>query len=279
MTWPQKRSAISIRIFPALTFYLSGYVATMPPPAGLYTTPIQSSIVSNSAHAYSGSASEDEYTDGRRELKRAANRKSAQLSRKRKKQYIEELKDENDLLRRKEQILRSIPDLVVVFDSAGKICFVSESVSRFTSFKANELEGKSFWERLCPESARLLKSAFMDSLAARKDDEDTLPLGNGFWELRLVDKNSSQKSIVLNGIVHFAGDRPECVCSIRERINSEVDFVSTLPEQSVLSTKGLDSAVKKPEMNGKAESAVRISDSGNSSGSSRAASESGSGDE
>ena len=156
--------------------------------------------------------------------KRAANRRSAQLSRKRKKQFIEELKDENDELRRKEQILRSIPDLIVVFDSTGKLWFVSQSVSRFMSMTAKELEGTSFWDRLCEDSVRLLKAAFMDSLAARTDDSDSAPLGSGIWELRLVDKDGSYKVVTLNGVVHFSGDRPECVCSIRPR-----DDPATLP--------------------------------------------------
>jgi PAS domain S-box-containing protein len=152
---------------------------------------------------------------GKKQLKRAANRKSAQLSRKRKKQLMEFLKDENDDLRRKEQILKSIPDLVVVFDSTGKLWFVSESVSTFVHYAAHELEGTSIWDLLCGDSVRLLKAAFMDSLAARRDGSETAPLGNGFWELRLVDRDGNHKIVTLNGVVHFAGERPECVCSIR----------------------------------------------------------------
>jgi len=153
----------------------------------------------------------------KKQLKRAANRRSAQLSRKRKKAFIEELKEENDELRRKEQILKSIPDLIVVFDSAGKLWFVSHSVNRFLNFTPSELEGSSFWDRLCDESVRLLKAAFMDALAARKNDMDTTPLGSGVWELRLVDNDGSHKVVTLNGVVHFSGDAPECVCSIRPR--------------------------------------------------------------
>jgi PAS domain S-box-containing protein len=157
--------------------------------------------------------------DDKKQVKRAANRRSAQLSRKRKKLYIEELKEENDELRRKEQILMSIPDLIVVFDSAGKLWFVSQAVNRFLDFLPEELEGSSFWDRLCEESVRLLKAAFMDALAARKNDMDTAPLGSGVWELRLVDKDGAHKVITLNGVVHFSGDAPECVCSIRPRDN------------------------------------------------------------
>lgn len=147
--------------------------------------------------------------------KRAANRRSAQLSRKRKKQFIEELKEENDDLRRKEQILRSIPDLIVVFDSSGKLGFVSHSVSNFLEFKPEELIGRSFWERMCEESVRLLKAAFMDALAARNSESETIPLGSGVWELRLLDKSGTFVLVTLNGVVHFSGDAPECVCSIR----------------------------------------------------------------
>jgi hypothetical protein len=163
-------------------------------------------------------ASESSMTSGfddKKQLKRAANRRSAQLSRKRKKQYIEELKEENDELRRKEQILRSIPDLIVVFDSSGKLGFVSPSVSRFIGMSPDQLVGTSFWDRLCESSVRLLKSAFMDALAAKKSDSDTCPLGSGVWDLRLVDKDSSYTLVSLNGVVHFSGDAPECVCCIR----------------------------------------------------------------
>ncbi len=194
--------------------------------------------------------------------KRAANRRSAQLSRKRKKQFIEELKEENDDLRRKEQILRSIPDLIVVFDSSGKLGFVSHSVSNFLEFTPNELVGTSFWERLCEGSVRLLKAAFMDALAARTKDHETTPLGSGVWELRLQDKDGNFVLVTLNGVVHFSGEAPECVCSIRpmksgestkgsnseteadapsEKLNnkrsaSELVFGTIKPEQSVVKT-------------------------------------------
>merc|ERR1719491_2614591 len=153
----------------------------------------------------------------KKQMKRAANRRSAQLSRKRKKQFIEELNRENDELRRKEQILRSIPDLVLVFDSAGKLWFVSHSVNHFLKYTPTELEGTSLWDRLCDESVRLLKSAFMDALAARTIDSETTPLGSGVWELRMQDKDGTNKWVVLNGVVHFSGDAPECVCSVRPR--------------------------------------------------------------
>ncbi|GAX23961.1 hypothetical protein FisN_26Lh018 [Fistulifera solaris] len=219
----------------------------MPPPL---PNNLQASMNSLPANEHDGS---DDEPEGKKQMKRAANRKSAQLSRKRKKQFIEELKEENDGLRRKEQILRSIPDLVVVFDSSGKLWFVSESVERFLSFTASELEGTSFWDRLSPESVRILKAAFMDSLAAREEVSDTVQLGAGVWELELVDKSNVNKRVSLNGVVHFAGDRPECVCSIRPLDNPRVDDTTTIE------------AAKAPKRRKRGD-ATRISDSGNSSG-------------
>jgi len=217
--------------------------------------------------------------DEKRMEKRAANRRSAQLSRKRKKQFIEDLREENALLRRKEQILRAIPDLVVVFDSAGRLLFVSESVSRLLDFSPDELDGSSFWDRICDESVRLLKAAFMDALAARsssscssttsnanssgsacsiksnkkttasssdavdeKSVEDTvpesIPLGSGMWELRLVDRDGTHHLVTLSGVVHFSSDdgghvSPECVCSIRPREASQNHLRSTFADRSV----------------------------------------------
>jgi len=194
--------------------------------------------------------------------KRAANRRSAQLSRKRKKQYIEELKDENSDLRRMELILRSIPDLIVSFDSSGKIGFISQSVNKFLAFKPEELEGKSFWDRLCGDSVRLLKAAFMDALAARENDSTSTPLGNGVWELRLQDKNQETIMVTLNGVVHFTGDAPECVCSIRiadGKTPSKKDGLKPMPppQQSVFGGDDATGEKKSLTITAKAEEAPK----------------------
>lgn len=179
-------------------------------------------------------ASSSSATTEKKELKRAANRRSAQLSRKRKKHFIEELKDENDELKRKERILRSIPDLIVVFDSAGRLGFVSDSVSNFLDCSPSDLEGTSFWHRLCDESVKLLKAAFMDALAARRAGVDTSPLGDGLWVLRLKSTNGSQKLVILNGVVHFSGEKPECVCSIRPKYNHKTSVKNTCGGENVI---------------------------------------------
>ncbi len=135
---------------------------------------------------------------------------------------MEDLKDENSELRRKEQILRSIPDLIVVFDSSGLISFVSHSVTRFMNYTVEELEETSFWDKLSEESVRLIKSAFMDALAVKRNpDEDCTPLVNGeSIPVTLIQKDGDDDRdrhvlVSLKGVVHFGGEYPECVCSIR----------------------------------------------------------------
>lgn len=143
---------------------------------------------------------------------------SAHLSRKRKKMFMENLKAENEALRHKEQILQSIPDLIVVFDSSGQMPFVSASVCRFLDFTSEELQDTSFWDRLTQDSVRIVKNAFMDALAVKlPDEEDSAPLWNGESKtVELVDRNNGETKLVgLKGVVHFSGEAPECVCSIR----------------------------------------------------------------
>ena len=184
--------------------------------------------------------------EDKKQAKRAANRLSAHLSRKRKKLLIDDLKDENVELRRKEQILRSIPDLIVVFDSSGCISFISHSVTRFINFTAEELEDTSFWDRLTEESVRLIKSAFMDALAVKRhSDEDSTPLANGeSMTVTLIPKkpkniegnvgeDDNQGLLVsLKGVVYFGEEYPECVCSIRPEGSAANKRMSTASKES-----------------------------------------------
>jgi PAS domain S-box-containing protein len=157
-------------------------------------------------------------TDDKKLAKRAANRLSAHLSRKRKKMYIDDVTTENVDLRRKVQILQSIPDLVVVFDSSGCISFVSQSVPAFFDMQASEIEGASFWNFLTEDSVNLIKSAFMDALAEKRNPEDdsTLLCHGESLLIKLVDKDGNEPSVVsFKGVVHFTDNAPECISSMR----------------------------------------------------------------
>jgi hypothetical protein len=156
--------------------------------------------------------------DEKKLAKRAANRISAHLSRKRKKMYIDDVTSENADLRRKVQILQSIPDLIVVFNSSGCISFVSQSVPDFLDMADQELEGTIFWDYLTADSVNLIKSAFMDALAVKRNPEDdSTVLCNGeSLMVKLIDKDGGEPiTASMKGVVHFTDNAPECISSMR----------------------------------------------------------------
>lgn len=90
--------------------------------------------------------------------KRAANRKSAQLSRKRKKALIEELKFENQDLQRHEDILEVIPDPVFAFDATGGgVWFASNSASAQFGLTVEELTSVNFFDLMTEDCAKRLR--------------------------------------------------------------------------------------------------------------------------
>eukprot|EP00934_Nitzschia_sp_Nitz4_P004043 Nitzschia sp. Nitz4//NODE_202_length_38933_cov_72.610268//35801//36972//NITZ4_additional_000028-RA//-1//CDS//3329531804//4033//frame0 len=155
--------------------------------------------------------------EDKKQQKRAANRISAQQSRKRRKEFIEELKVENEELRRLGQVFSVVPDPIVAFDFSGGISFASQASEQVFGSSPNELVGTSFWNLLCSKSSRRLKTAFMDALAARDGDATSVPFGGKVWEIQF--KNTKEEATdctyLLNGVLHFNGSTPECVCSIR----------------------------------------------------------------
>lgn len=132
--------------------------------------------------------------------------------------YIDEVTSENIDLRRKVQILQSIPDLIVVFDSSGCISFVSQSVPTFLDMERKAIEGTTFWDYLTDDSVNLIKSAFMDALAEKRNPEDdsTLLCHGESLLVKLLDKDGCEPSVVsFKGVVHFTDNAPECVSSMR----------------------------------------------------------------
>lgn len=67
----------------------------------------------------------------RKMLRRAANRRSAQLSRARKKAHLEELKTENSKLQRLVDVLDSQPELVFCLTASGRLTYISERTINF----------------------------------------------------------------------------------------------------------------------------------------------------
>lgn len=97
--------------------------------------------------------------EAKKKLKRAANRRSAQLSRQRKKKYIEELTQQYTKFKRSKEILSIISDVVFLFDERGDVLFVSDAVRDALGAEdpASQIVGKPVYSLLTPGSVRQLQ--------------------------------------------------------------------------------------------------------------------------
>mmetsp|Transcript_19357 Transcript_19357/g.45327 ORF Transcript_19357/g.45327 Transcript_19357/m.45327 type:complete len:513 (+) Transcript_19357:94-1632(+) len=179
--------------------------------------------------------------EDKKEAKRAANRLSAHLSRKRKKMMVEELRTEIRELRSKEMILKSIPDGVVSFDSSGTVLYANAFASGLLGRDPEGGESCALWDVVCPASAIGIKSAFMDALAKKDRGHHISGEGGGapskqeshsgktesdgdsddpvYTLVPLSDeplrvKFASGEEMFLKGTVHFSDSAPHCVCMI-----------------------------------------------------------------
>jgi PAS domain S-box-containing protein len=135
-------------------------------------------------------------------------------------------------LRRKADILSSVPDLIVVFDAVGHICYASQStLDLFGLAKASDIEGRSFWDMVTSESRARIVAAFEDALAVElKDGCDSTPFACGeILPVHLVTRDEQGRQEVhmasFKGTACINGNKPECVCSLRLVANDTSDVV------------------------------------------------------
>lgn len=137
----------------AMQYMAAAALPPPPPPQVASASPTQSL----------GFASNDTFEEHVRQQekklqKRAANRKSAQLSRKRKKALIEELRYENQDLQRHEDILEVIPDPVFAFDTAtGRVWFASNSASAQFGLSVEDLTSACFFDLMTGDCSKRLR--------------------------------------------------------------------------------------------------------------------------
>ena len=93
----------------------------------------------------------------RRTAKRVTNRKSAYVSRARKRALVEEMTEANARLRRQTMILALLPDLVIVMKVDGEIRFCSAQVEKVLQHKVDELVGANIDQVILSFSGSTLK--------------------------------------------------------------------------------------------------------------------------
>lgn len=95
--------------------------------------------------------------EDKRAAKRVANRKSASISRARKKAFVEEMAKSNERLRRQAMILNLLPDLILAVDDSGVITFCSAQVEKSLGHSNEDLVGESIDSILMPASRETIK--------------------------------------------------------------------------------------------------------------------------
>lgn len=160
--------------------------APVPPGSVMATAPPPQSMAFSSHDAFEEHMRQQE----KKLQKRAANRKSAQLSRKRKKALIEDLKYENQDLQRHEDILEVIPDPVFAFDTAsGGVWFASNSASAQVGLSVEDLTSACFFDLMTEDCSKRLRVLIEH---ASKDMSET-----GSSVLHEVSCTLSMRSVVL----------------------------------------------------------------------------------
>mmetsp|Transcript_24792 Transcript_24792/g.53616 ORF Transcript_24792/g.53616 Transcript_24792/m.53616 type:complete len:236 (-) Transcript_24792:1450-2157(-) len=105
----------------------------------------------------------------RKMQRRAANRRSAQLSRARKKAHLEELKIENARLQKFVDILDSQPELVFCVNPRGAVTYVAEKTMSFIKMQGEEEEPSHLKQILAPASVDLVLQTIQDLLNCETD--------------------------------------------------------------------------------------------------------------
>lgn len=108
------------------------------------------------------SEGEDEQ-ERKKRLKREANRRSAQLSRQRKKAFVEDLKAKNAEFLHAKNVLACHPDAVFATDGRGVIAYANPAAATRANADAKRLEGTSLPNLLDADSRRRLETALRDA--------------------------------------------------------------------------------------------------------------------
>lgn len=169
--------------------------------------------------AAGGASLDPKHIHDKKILKRAANRKSAQLSRQRKKAYIDELRTENEELKRQEEILQVVPDPVFAFNAAdGKVWFASKSAAAQFGLDMDFLMQATFFDLVTTDCSNRLKNMISKGLAANPNARSMLLQDLMTVRFRKEGKEGNKQTLLgeLSGrLSRQDPDIVHCVCSVR----------------------------------------------------------------
>ncbi|KAL7482494.1 hypothetical protein ACHAW6_008171 [Cyclotella cf. meneghiniana] len=108
----------------------------------------------------------------KRKAKRLANRKSATISRARKKAFIDDMTKDNARLRKRAALLEVLPDLVIAVNMVGEITFCGSQVETVLKHSATELMGVNIRDVVAPNSRRTMQRLIQDIVSKTQQHND-----------------------------------------------------------------------------------------------------------
>eukprot|EP00903_Cladosiphon_okamuranus_P006698 g6537.t1 len=103
--------------------------------------------------------------DEKRQVKRAANRKSASTSRARKKAYVDDMTAKNERMKQHALVLSLLPDLVLAVCRTGEMTYVSPACQWLLMHSPEDMTGANIFELVAPECHPLLRKMISDNLS------------------------------------------------------------------------------------------------------------------
>ncbi|CAM9761885.1 unnamed protein product [Choristocarpus tenellus] len=103
--------------------------------------------------------------DEKRRVKRAANRKSASMSRSRKKALVDDMMARNERMKQRALILTALPDLIMAIYRSGEISYVSPACNWLLLHTVNEVKGANLFDLVTADSHPTLRKIIADNLS------------------------------------------------------------------------------------------------------------------
>ncbi|KAG5189442.1 E1-E2 ATPase-domain-containing protein [Tribonema minus] len=150
--------------------------------------------------------------------KRAANRRSAQLSRQRKKAFIDDLRSQNEALRRQEEILDVVPDPVFAFNvHDGLVWFASKSAAAQFGLRVDDLLDANFFDLVTLDCSNRLHALISRALEDDADGASVLLRERMTVRFRKGGASSNVAMLLgeLSGRLNRQDGEVSCVCSVR----------------------------------------------------------------
>ena len=149
--------------------------------------------------------------EDKKRLKRAANRRSAQLSRQRKKVFIEGLTAEYLKLKQVTEILDAVSDIVFMIEDTGKIVFASEAAHRILQYSRESFLGRDIYTMIAKHSRLVFKGVITRTANEYRERQIISNEDEYRHPANAVAESSDTASSSISEVSQQCGTLPPCI--------------------------------------------------------------------